>query len=198
MSAGDGTKAALIDAARDAAAEVAASEGEQLQLLPPTRFEPGDEFGHHEKMVAAVKRDQAGRPKGAQNKATREVKTLCRRLFGDPMLERFRWAMHTPDTLARELGCSKLEAFDRLDRIRSELALFFYARMAPTDEAGNVAPAVFQMFMGGAAAPGGPQTPPWSYLEGQAKPVQESQQNQALPQSDAAISHAAISHEDGK
>lgn len=47
---------------------------------------------------------------------------FLRKTLGDPMMHRFRWAMHTPETLVLEFGCTKLEVSDRLDRMWSELA----------------------------------------------------------------------------
>src|SRR5437899_11449811 len=98
-----------VRAVAEAAAGAVAHEAEQLELPPATRFEPGSI--EHDKMVAEVKRDRAGRPPGARNIATRDAITVVRRLFGDPMVERARVLLHTPASLARELGCSQLEAF---------------------------------------------------------------------------------------
>jgi hypothetical protein len=74
--------------------------------------EPHD--SEQERVETAIKHDRRGRPPGAQNKTTREMLEFVRKLCGDPLERRFRYAMHTPETLAIELGCTKLEAFDRL------------------------------------------------------------------------------------
>ena len=164
-----------LAAARDAAAP------EQLALLPaPTRFD-GDQAAEQQ---ARVERHARGRPAGSQNRATREVKELCRRMFGDPLLEGFRWAQHTPESLAVELGCSKLEAFDRLEALRRDLTRYFYAPMQPIGEDGRPVPA-FTLVVGGQnvqVAAGG--APPWEY-----------QQNQSLAEPRAAEPHSEKPHE---
>ena len=80
-----------------------------------------------------------------------------------PFLESARVLLHTPATLAAELGCSKVEAFDRIERIRSDLRPFMYARLAPTDANGAAVVPAFQMFFGaGRRSPdGGADRPPW-------------------------------------
>jgi hypothetical protein len=71
-----------------------------LDLLP-TRFEPGS--AEHRELVDRIKRKRAGAVD-----------------FGDPTFDSARWLAHTPATLARELHCTLLEAFDRLERIRRQ------------------------------------------------------------------------------
>jgi hypothetical protein len=180
---------AVLDAAAAAAAERDAAE--QLELLPAG---VSSDHPNAARALELVKRDRAGRPSGAQNKATKEIKDLCRRLFGDPMLESFRWAMHTPESLSALLGCTKLEAFDRLEEIRRDLRKFFYAPLAAIDgETGKTVP-FFQLLAGGERAPSD-QRPPWDYLD---VTPQETQQKQALPQSAPAVSHGDVSHGEGK
>lgn len=179
---------------REIGAELNAAEPdtaeEQLELLPPTRFKTdGDGFDRtaHGQMVASVRRDRAGRPPGAKNVATRDAVAFIRRLMGDPLIESARWAMHTPESLARELDCSKLEAFDRLEKIRADLRRFVYAPMSPVDDQGNVVPPQFNLVIGGGnAAVVSAGGAPWEYL----KP----QQNQSLGQPAGDVSHAELSH----
>jgi hypothetical protein len=182
----DATEAALA-VVRDAAG---ASDVEQLDMLmPPTRasLTPRET----ERIEATIKHDRRGRPPGARNKTTREMLEFVRKTMGDPLLERFRWAAHTPESLSIVLGCTKLEAFDRLDKIRSELARYFYAQMAQVDGQGNaVTPRLTMVFPGQSApqigADGAPQ-PPWMYIA-------ESQQNQSLLASTTDVSHGDVSH----
>lgn len=190
-----GTFAGVIAPA--AAAAAADGSGEQLDMLmPPTRASmTADETARVE---ASVKRDRAGRPPGARNKATREMLEFVRNLMGDPLERRFRYAMHTPESLSIELGCTKLEAFDRLDKLWAELARFFYAQKAPTDADGNAAVPRLTVVMGGqnavAIGPNGQQVAPWLYLEGSAPPDAETQQNQALLETPDRGSHGEGSH----
>lgn len=53
-------------------------------------------------------------------------------------VESARCLKHTPETLAAELECSKLEAFDALERVRHNLRQFMYPRLAPVGVAGLV------------------------------------------------------------
>src|SRR5262245_32094165 len=139
----------------------APAEAEQLELLPPTRFEAGSE--EHGRMVEAVRRDRAGRPPGARNLATRDMVAFVRRTIGDPFHESARLLLHSPATLAAELGCTKLEAFDRLERIRADLRPYIYARLAPTDANGLAVPPTFVMAIGAgrSSASSSPAEAPW-------------------------------------
>jgi hypothetical protein len=177
--------AALAEAAEIAKRPAA----EQLALLPPSKF--GPDTARHRVMREHVARHERGRPPGAQNLATRDVLAFVRQVLGDPVLERARWMRHTPDTLAAELGCTKLEAFDRLDRIRSELSKLFYAPLAPVDGDGNTVVPHFSMLIGGGQATPGVDLPPWAYLE-------QVEQKQPLAESSADVSHADVSHAEDK
>ena len=96
------TRPAIVTAIGEAAAAAAPAPDEQLELLPPTRFEPGDE--QHGRMLESVKRQRAGRPPGARNLATRDAVDLVRRLFGDPLVESARWLLHSSSLRARLPG----------------------------------------------------------------------------------------------
>lgn len=174
---------APIAAALAAAAKPAA---EQLPLLePPSKF--GPDTARQRVMREHVARHDRGRPPGARNLATRQVLDFVRATIGDPVLERARWLRHTPETLARELGCSALEAFDRLDRIRAELTKLFYAPLAPVDGQGNAVVPNFSLTIGGGSAQK-PNAAPWDYLE----------EIQALPEREPAVSHDDVSHDEPK
>jgi hypothetical protein len=163
----------------------AAPPAEQLELLPPTRFEVGSE--EHGRLVEAVRRDRAGRPPGARNLATRDMVALVRRTIGDPFHESARILLHSPATLAAELGCTKLEAFDRLERIRSDLRPFMYARLAPIDASGNAVPPTFAMVFGSSRSSPASSSlePPW---------LEDFKQNQALDGAAVPLSHDDVSH----
>lgn len=190
MAKKDG-KAAVVGVIAAAAAAAADPAAEQLDMLaPPTR--PSLTARDQERVETAIKHDRAGRPKGATNIAKREMLDFLRKTMGDPMMNRFRWAMHTPESLAIELGCTKLEAFDRLDRMWSELCRYFYAQLAQQDSQGNaVAPRLTMVFPGQSApqigANGAPMAP-WLYIE----------QNQSLAAPADDVSHDDVSHDADK
>jgi hypothetical protein len=152
-----------VAAIAEAAAAVLPPAEKQLELLP-TRFEPGT--AEHTEQIERVRR--VGRPLGARNLAQKAAIELTRRLFGDPWLERARWLLHSPETLARELRCSPLEAFILQDKIRSDLMRYIYATRSPEDGAGNPIAPTFAVQIGaaGAAVTGPDAKPPWEYEGG--------------------------------
>lgn len=169
------TRPVVVDAIAEAAAAAieATPPAAQLELLPPTRFEEGDK--QHQRVVASVRRDRAGRPEGARNIATREAVEFVRRVFGDPLIESARWAMHTPKSLAIELGCTKLEAFDRLEDIRKDLRRFMYAPLAAVDGQGNAVSPTLAVVIGGAdgaVSVDGRPIPPWERAATEIKQIQ--------------------------
>lgn len=182
--------AALVD-------ELAAQpEAEQLALLPvPSR----QADGRADQVRSLVERHRAGRPPGARNLATRQALDYVRRVLGDPLIERARMAMHTPESLAMLLGCSKLEAAQHLDGIRADLQRLFYAPLAPVDGDGNAVVPTFHMSIGGApGAAGAPQNAdakPWDYLE---LVTEKTQQIQGFSEGAEPVSHGDVSHEEGK
>lgn len=138
--------AAIAAAAREADPQL-----DLLAMLPPTRSPPGVAVDAiRAEVLENARGRRMGRPPGAQNLATREAKEFFVRVFGDPLLESGRWLLHTPSTLAKELGCTILEAFDRQQRIRDALMPFLHTKLAPTGEDGRAVP-VFQLVMGGVA-----------------------------------------------
>lgn len=194
MAKSDG-KAAVAEVISAGAAEPAI---EQLDMLmPPTRASMT--AAEERRVEASIKRDRAGRPPGARNIATRQMLDFVRKTMGDPLMERFRWAMHTPESLSIELGCTKLEAFDRIDKIRADLARYFYAQLAQVDGAGQaVAPRLTMVFPGQSApqiGADGAKLAPWLYLEGVSA---ETQQNQPLLASPDGVSHGDVSHGEDK
>ncbi|MFA6267646.1 MAG: hypothetical protein WC670_18260 [Pseudolabrys sp.] len=178
---------AVISAAAPAASE------QQLDLMPPARGNMS--VDEQERFEKAISHGRVGRPKGATNLANREMLAFIRKTLGDPMLESARWAMHTPDSLAIVLGCSKAEAFDRLEKLRADLRPYFYAKQAPVDTDGKPVPGLTVEFHGhGAARVGadGQQLPPWLY---EGDPTAH-EQNQRLIEAEPTVSHASVSHDD--
>lgn len=198
MAKGDGSQAVIAAVARAEARAAGVPVEAQIDLLPPSRFDPLIDPVERGKVVEAVKRDRAGRPPGAKNKTTRDMLEFVRKTIGDPMLESARWAMHTPETLAAELGCTRLEAFDRLQKIRGELLPYFYAKQAPVDSDGKAVPGLTVEFHGqGASRIGadGQQLPPWLYQQDDPTAHEKSQQNQRIIDVTPDVSHGKVSHE---
>jgi hypothetical protein len=112
---------------------------------------------------------KGGRPKGAQNLATRELRAWLLQGMGGrtPQEQLAAWSNLGPEGLAAALGCSKLEAFDRWRGVLEYLGRFFAAPMAPTDGEGKPVPQ-FVVQIGGASGivtASGEVAPPWAYIE---------------------------------
>jgi hypothetical protein len=172
--------------------EARSGASDQLELLPPTRFAPGS--WEHGELVERIERARRGRPPGARNLATRDAIAFIRRLFGDPLVESARYLAHTPETLAAELHCTKLEAFNVLEKIRADLRTFIYPRMATVDSAGQAIPPTFNMIFAANGAPADSSgAKPWE-MRGNAVP-KYLQQNQPPSETEAEKSHAEKSHD---
>jgi hypothetical protein len=183
MSGDNGRAAVVGEAITGAAARIAgeraAADGDQVEAFElPTRFD-----------VTSPELDRArrrGRPPGAVNKSTKAFRDWILARGEHPLQWMMRWAGHTPESLARELNCTLVEAFDRLKALHEGLAPYFAAKMAPTDDQGRVAPQFFMQFglFGAPQSAGG--RAPWEYLE--------SEQNRALLDVTPAVSHGDVSH----
>lgn len=159
----------------------------QLELLPGR----GNALAEtHDEIVAAVEKRGRGRPKGSRNIATREVVDFIRRTIGDPLVESARWLLLEPAEMAKLIGCSTAEAYDRQEAVRQYLAKFMHAPLAAIDGQGNAVVPRLTMIVGGqhAHVPGAPtgSAPPWMYLEGDAA---QHEQNQALTVAPRDVSH---------
>jgi hypothetical protein len=186
-----GSVRAAVGELAEHAERAAGPPAEQLDLLaemPASRFDgaPTAATGTHRTLGEVLK--ARGRPRGAQNIATREVRELIRHLFGDPLLEMARWTLHTPETLARELGCTLVEAFDRLQRVREALAPYFYARLAPTDSEGRPVVPQFAMMIGDRLI--GADRAPWLDDPEVRRALDTPQQNQGFNGAGGPMSHA--------
>lgn len=181
-----------------AAAEAAAPDPEQddqLELLPATRFAGAEAEAVRDTVAEHHRARGRGRPPGAQNVVTRQLKELLLAQGLDPLQVIARWAMHTPVTLAKELGCTRLEAFDRLMALQRDLLPLFHARLAPVDGNGNAVVPTFQMIFGGAGE-GGPSEAPWMADPEVRRRIVEHQQNQEVSDAANEKSHDEKSHGD--
>ena len=150
MAENHGTAGAIAELAREAQAGGSAP-AEQLDLLVASQRPAADRLGWDDgKLAGEIERTgKAGRPKGAQNLSTRELKAWIVQLLGGTPQERLaRWAMLEPEELARRLGCTVAEAFDRQVKILEGLSPYLMAKMVPVDEDGNAVPFI-QLITGG-------------------------------------------------
>lgn len=188
-------RGAIADAVGELAGEASigrqAAAGEQLDLSLPTRFAGPEAEAQREKARSGM--IARGRPPGAQNRVTRDAKQLLLATGFVPLAWHARWGQHTPESLARELGCTIAEAWDRLERVHQVLNGFFVARPLPVDGAGNAVP-FLQMVVGGlpTVAPGAaPMRKPWDYLD-----AEEMPENQAFTAPENGLSHVGKSHDE--
>jgi hypothetical protein len=131
MSGGDGIGAALAQAMAEAGAlvepapvQVALPLGDAEAIEAARDLRPDRDAGH---AVQAVRK--AGRPKGASNKRTGQLRDYLLSRYAHP-LEVLAQAYSRPvETLAAELGCSKVEAFGLQVRAAAELAPFIESKM---------------------------------------------------------------------
>lgn len=169
---------ACLGGSRQIAAEAVAAitgalaEPEQLGLLEPA--------GRRMSVKAAAEeRRGRGRPKGAANHSSRELRRFLGAVGADPLMGTVEWLRLSPEELAARLGCNVAEAFDRQERMRDRLMPFVYAKLAPVDDAGKAVPVmVFNMGTGeGAEAEA---SPPWLAALARDGVTIDHEQNQAL------------------
>ena len=121
------------------AAGAAALAAEQLDFLAPVadRLDRADADAI---AANATEERKRGRPKGAENLSSRQLREMLIRAGGHPLIHLARWATMTPEEMARRLDCKVVEAFDRQVAIWDKLAPYVAAKLAPTDEKGNAVP----------------------------------------------------------
>ena len=143
-----------------AAAEAGDRQLELLDLAPPIRSAGGQADAVRAQIVEAARVRGRGRPPGAQNLLTKQAKEWITRVVGDPLIESARWLLHTPDSLAKELSCTLLEAFKLQQAIREGLMPYMHSKLAPVGEDGRPLP-MFQLIMGGAEGLDAGTVAPW-------------------------------------
>jgi len=187
LSGDNGADRVVADAVAGAGAEIAATRaaaaGEQAELLELPSADPERHAGELARAMTAHRR---GRPPGAVNRSTKELREYLLRRGLNPLQAMMQWAMHSPESLARELSCTRLEAFDRLASLWRELAPYFASKMVPVDDTGRPVPLMLMQFGAfGAPKEAGGQAP-WLYLD--------AEQNQALSDAAPIVSHGDVSH----
>lgn len=185
-----GEAGVVAEAISGGAAEIAgAPAAEELPLFAlPGRAAPIDAPAR-ERAIEARKR---GRPPGAVNRSTKELREYLLRRGVNPLQAMMEWALHSPESLSRELGCTPLEAFDRLKSLWEALAPYIAPRMVAVDEDGQALP-LLQLVIGGQRlAPSAGSEPPWITQ------LRQIEQNQQVSGAPADVSHASASHQDEK
>lgn len=157
----------LREAAKEAFAGVAAASagGDQAELFALPCADPSGEIE-----AARQRGSRGGRPKGAQNLATRELRDWLLRGMGNktPQEQLAAWANLGPEGLAKALGCNRVEAFDRWKSVLEYLGKFFMAPIAAETSDGKPVPQMVVMVGGSAGivdAASGETLPPWEYLD---------------------------------
>lgn len=159
-----GTAGAVAGLLADAKAALPA-QAEQLDLLADGQRPAGHSLRWDGPALAAeierTAKAKAGRPKGAQNLATKELKAWIVQLLGGTPQERLaRWTMLEPEELAKRLGCTVQEAFDKQAKILTDLSPYFMARMVPVDDQGRPLPFI-GIAIAGQMMGGGDGRAPW-------------------------------------
>lgn len=190
MGAGVSTDDVLKTAVAGVASEIARAEnpGEQVEAFElPTRFTETASDLERGPLDRARKR---GRPAGSENLLTQKMREYLLKRGINPLQALMAWSMHTPESLAAELGCNKLEAFRELRGMWEGLAPYFMPKMQPVDQDGKAVPLFAMQFglFGGAPKAGG--VAPWRYLD--------HEQDQSLIDQPRDVSHVAVSHGEAK
>jgi len=125
------------------AAGAAAPAAEQLDFLAPVArsVNKHDAAGMADLVAESQARRKRGRPKGAENLSSRQLREMITRAAdGVPILQSASYLALEPEEMALRLGISTVEAFDRQEAIRARFDRLFVAPLAPTDEKGNAVP----------------------------------------------------------
>lgn len=99
----------------------------QLALFPAAATDPANPAAT---LPADIDGKRArGRPPGAINVATKEWQEFLLANYTSPLIGEARTSMMDPFQLAAALGCTALEAFDRIQRSRAFIARYMHQEM---------------------------------------------------------------------
>lgn len=76
-----------------------------------------------------VKETKIGRPVGSRNRKTKEWVEYCLKRYQSPLVGLLETAARPVEELARELGCSNLEAFDRQMEAMKNVAPYLHQKL---------------------------------------------------------------------
>ena len=126
---------------------------------------------------------KGGRPKGAQNLSTRQLREFLLVKMGGktPQEQVAQWASLGPEGLAKAMVMQRGDAFALWLRMQEWLGRYFMAPMVPVDADGKPAPSIMVSIGGqtGIVTASGEVKPPWAYIE----------ENQALIEGEATRSN---------
>ena len=149
---------AVAAAAQELASATAATVQDEM-FAPPAVPAPGARIEGAALEAEGERRRKGGRPPGAQNKSTRQLREWLLRGGVLPQKWMMDFLLMEPEQLAARLKCTVLEAFDRQVAIADKLGRYVMAPMAPSDDKGNTVP-IFEFHLG-ATAGAGADVPPW-------------------------------------
>lgn len=169
-------------------AEISGADGGQLDLL-------GDETAATPLGKLTRKLPGPGRPVGAQNRMTRDIRKLILAKHCHPLQAIAE--IYTADVheLARYLDCKPLEAMNVQLRAAAELAPYLTAKQAAVDDQGNAMPTLVIQFGAGASAPAAGDGRRVLSIEAVAA---DAQRFQELSESERDGSHDHGSHDIGQ
>ena len=162
------------EALKGASMSIAREAGEQPALFDLPCADPSGEIAQ-----AQARGVKGGRPKGAQNLSTRQLREFLLAKMGGrtPQEQVAQWASLGPEGLARAMFMERAEAFALWLRMQEWLGRYFMAPMVPVDADGKPAPSIVVSIGGqsGIVTASGEVNPPWAYIE----------ENQALIEGEA-------------
>lgn len=141
-----------------------------------------------------ARRKGPGRPAGAQNRMTKDIRKLILSQFRHPLVALAEIASLDTKALAKHLDCKPIEALDRQIRAAAELAPYLAAKQAAVDDSGQVVLPMLQLNFG-AAAPAGVQAVAKDGETLSILDLTQSFADQGLSGTAGAASHGSASHE---
>lgn len=157
---GDALEDAIKQAKREAAREVVERQGSLFGAPVP------DPDGVGDLAEGAEAPRGRGRPPGSRNKATDEWVRFLSTRYPSPLIGLAEVACASPHDLAAEMQCSPLEALDRIQQARRDLAPYLHQKLPQAIElpgGENLMTLVFNLGSGGSSAAieaGPPRTEP--------------------------------------
>lgn len=147
--------------------------------------------------LAAARRGP-GRPAGAQNRMTKDIRKLILSQYRHPLVALAEIASLDTLALAAHLGCKPVEALDRQIRAAAEVAPYLAAKQAAVDESGQVVLPMLTLNFGNAAPASvgvtGKDGDTLSILD-LTRDMTRAMENQGLSEGEAEASHGHASHE---
>lgn len=175
--------AAVMGALAEAAKPACVEEQIDLFARPAVPAKGKDRLTLEEAAEDSENRRRAGRPPGSKNRSNVEMRRWLLTHGVNPHKWLNDWLMLSPEELAKRLGCSIKDAFDRQMLIANQTRKAFLPDLAPTDEAGKAAP-VLNFTIGGVDA--AQNRPPWEIdLEARAQAGLIDMAAEEVPDADA-------------